>query len=104
MELPSDTISIRMATPDDTFGIVRLAALDSAEVPAGPLLLAERGGDLQAALALRDGTTIADPFAATADLLALMHMRAARLRPRPVLSARLRGVLSSRRGPRAYAA
>jgi hypothetical protein len=78
--ITSDTISIRLATPGDAVALARLAALDSAAVPPGPVLLAERDGALQAALAL-DGqrTTIADPFAPTAELVALLRVRAARL-------------------------
>src|SRR5438876_796536 len=38
----SDTISIRLATPDDAVALARLAALDSAAVTSGPILLGER--------------------------------------------------------------
>jgi hypothetical protein len=83
------TITIRPAYADDDAGLVRLAALDSAEAaPERPLLLAEVDGQLRAALSLRDGAAVADPFFATAELLALLRLRADEpARPRRRLSA-----------------
>lgn len=98
------TISIRVATPDDHSGLVRLAQLDSADVPPSPLLLAECDGILQAALSLHDGRCIADPFAPTAELISLLRLRAARLTPTLTLRSRVRGMLSIGRRARAYAA
>jgi hypothetical protein len=59
-------IVIRPNRPGDDRSFARLAGLDSASVPAKPLLLAEVGGELHAALSLRDGAVIADPFHHTA--------------------------------------
>ena len=98
------TISIRLATPDDARALARLAALDSGTVPAGRVLLAERDGELQAALALAGRVTLADPFVPTTELLALLRVRATRLAPRPPLSERLRVGRSARRSRRAFAA
>jgi hypothetical protein len=70
-------ITIRWGSADDQLPLSRLAALDSAAgVPPSPLLLAEVDGELRAALSLRDGSVIADPFFATANLLVLLRMRA----------------------------
>jgi hypothetical protein len=70
-------ITIRVAYADDETVLARLAALDSAEqVPPMPLLLAEVDGELRAALSLRDGSVVADPFHFTADLVALLRARA----------------------------
>ena len=77
----SDTISIRLATPDDAVALARLAALDSAAVPSGPILLGERDGRLEAALALESSTAIADPFVHSGDVVALLQLRAERLVP-----------------------
>jgi hypothetical protein len=104
MELLTNTISIRTATPDDAQAVTQLALLDSAEPPAAPLLLAERDGRLQAALSLSDGTTIGDPFAPTAELIALLHVRAERLRGGTPFLTRVQGAIYSRRRRRAYAA
>ena len=72
------TITIRHATPDDDTELMRLAALDSAAAaPPLPLLLADVEGELRAALSLRDGSAIADPFFPTADLLELLRVHAA---------------------------
>jgi hypothetical protein len=81
--ISNSSITIRPAYADDHAVLARLAALDSAQVPPGPLLLAEIDGEVRAALSLRDGSAIADPFAPTVHVLALMrtHARAA-ARPR----------------------
>jgi hypothetical protein len=75
-------VTIRPAHAHDEPALRRLAALDSAPVPPAPLLLAEVEGELQAALSLWDGTTIADPFRHTAEHVELLRARAA-LQQRP---------------------
>jgi hypothetical protein len=77
-------ITIRPAYADDNQAVVRLATLDSARVPAGPLLLAEVDGELRAALATDDGTVIADPFSRTVELIALLRKHAAVSHASPV--------------------
>jgi hypothetical protein len=90
------SIVIRADRPDDLAALARLAGLDSAPVPASPLLVAEVGGELRAALSLLDGAAIADPFHRTASVLGLLRMRAEQLRGgsprRGRLRARLRRV------------
>lgn len=71
-------VTLRAARPDDAPDVARLAALDSRRVPAGPLLLAEENGVLRAALAVTTGEAIADPFAPTEHLLALLRRHARR--------------------------
>jgi hypothetical protein len=73
-------VTIRYAFPDDAQALGRLAALDSSEVPAGPLLVAEVEGELRAGLSLRGGAVIADPFVRTAALVDLLQTRARQLR------------------------
>jgi hypothetical protein len=72
-------ITLRPAVPDDELDVIRLAALDSATVPPTPLLLGEVDGELRAALSLRTGSAIADPFTRSAKLVELLraHARAA---------------------------
>ncbi len=70
------TISIRAATHGDGPALARLAALDSAPVPFGPVLLAEVDGRPRAALSLRDDRVIGDPFARTAELGQLLRFHA----------------------------
>jgi hypothetical protein len=72
-------IVIRPNRRDDERALARLAGLDSAPVPAEPLLVAEVGGELRAALSLRDGAVIADPFHFTTQLVTLLQMRAEQL-------------------------
>lgn len=88
-------ITIRRATPDDEIALTRLAALDSARAPARPLLIAERDGELRAALSLRDGDAVADPFYPSQTVLELLAAAAAEevARPRAVRRRwRLRGI------------
>ena len=70
-------ITIRLATPDDDLGLLRLAALDSASLPTGRMLLAEVDGELHAAISLDDGSSIADPFHPTLHLLELLRTHGA---------------------------
>jgi hypothetical protein len=79
MDAYADSVTIRNAFPDDALALVRLAALDSAEVPSGPMLVAEVNGEVRAALSLRDGAAIADPFRRTRALVELLSARAAQL-------------------------
>lgn len=73
-------LTIRPAFPDDAIALERLAQLDSAAVPAGELLLASVDGELVAALAIKTGTAIADPFRPTAAVVDLLARRARQLR------------------------
>ena len=94
----TDAITIRPAYADDDVAVRRLAILDSAEVPARPLLLAEVDGELRAAISLSDGTTIADPFERTAELVVLLQLRGAQ---RAASTRRRRSAARRRRAARA---
>ena len=76
-------LTIRPAYPDDAPAVRRLAALDSAPVPRGELLLAEIDGELRVAVSLHDLAVIADPFSRTADMVALLRAHAARQTAEP---------------------
>jgi hypothetical protein len=69
-------LRIRYAGPHDTPAIRRLAALDSANVPEPPVLLAEVDGELLAGMSLWDGRAIAHPFRKTQALVELLSFRA----------------------------
>ena len=71
-----DSVAVRMARPDDTQAIRRVAALDGRKAPTGRVLVAEADGELIAALSVDDGRATADPFRWTSDVMALMEMRA----------------------------
>lgn len=94
------SVTLRFGSPADQQALARLAAVDSAEPPALPVLLAEVDGELVAALALSDGASIANPFYPTADLLDLLRARATQLddHGRTMRSGRLRS-WSRRRAP-----
>jgi hypothetical protein len=72
-------VTLRYGFPDDAEALARLAALDSSEPPANPLLVAEVDGELHAALSLSDGSVIADPFHSTAAIAELLRARARQL-------------------------
>ena len=80
-EMPATTtapsVLIRAARGSDGSELERIAQLDSTHVPAGSLLVAEADGRLVAAIASSTGEAIADPFLPTADVVALLKLRAA---------------------------
>ena len=68
--------TIRPADPTDSPTIRRLAALDSQPELTGPALIAEIGDEAWAAVELRSGRTIADPFRPSAEIAALARASA----------------------------
>lgn len=88
-------ITIRESNNSDRAMLEHLSQLDSQQLPSGPFLVAEAAGEVRAAYSLSQQRAIADPFQSTADLVALLKMRARQLngrgprirfRPRPVRS------------------
>lgn len=76
-----DAVVIRQASAEDGGRLQRLAVLDSAPQPQGPMLVAEREGILVAAVPLSGGRPIADPFEPTAGIVGLLELRRRQLRP-----------------------
>jgi hypothetical protein len=72
-------ITVRPAVAGDRAELERLAALDSARPPRGPALVAEADSRMLAALPLGSGRPIADPFEPTAEVVALLRLRAEQL-------------------------
>src|SRR4051794_4156509 len=69
----STGVTIRYAFPDDAEAVGRLALTDSSDVPPGPLLLAEVGGGLWAAVSLSDHRgAVAGPFRPPAPAVRLL--------------------------------
>jgi hypothetical protein len=77
----ADAVVIRQSQADDNGRLHRLALLDSAPEPHGPMLVAEREGMLVAALPLSGGRAISDPFEPTAGIVRLLEQRRSQLRP-----------------------
>ena len=91
----NDAITLRHAVPEDAPTLTQLAQLDCAIVPPSPLLVAEVGGQARAAISLRDGSTIADPFHRTLAVLELLAARAEHLRTdHPTRARRVRRVFA----------
>jgi len=97
-------ITIRRATAKDTPALRHVASLDSADVPAAPVLLAEAEGEVRAAMSLVSGAIVADPFYPTCLIVQLLQAYAAHERDdrRPYLRRWLRQALlgRARGGPR----
>jgi hypothetical protein len=74
----SPRVAIRRVTAADR-AVQRLAVLDSARPLLGDALIAEVGGEPQAAIEIATGTAVADPFRPTAHLVNQLRDRAKRL-------------------------
>ena len=74
-----ESVLLRLTTIGDVDAIERLAALDSAPAPDCRCVVAEIDGTLVAALPLRGGNVIANPFRPTAHLVPLLELRAKQL-------------------------
>jgi hypothetical protein len=69
-------IRIRIAHEDDLAAVTRVAGRDSNQPPAWPILVAEVGASIRAAISLSDGEVVADPFHRTAELVEMLKIRA----------------------------
>lgn len=78
----SSPVTLRPAAESDLRALQRLAELDSAGSLAGTVLVAEVNGELLAAYSVQGRRAIADPFRPTADLVALLRVRADQLADR----------------------
>ena len=76
---PGTILALRVAGRDDQSVLLRLAALDDAPPLDSPVLLALLDGAPTAAVSLRDGRVVADPFRPTADIVRLLALRARQL-------------------------
>jgi hypothetical protein len=76
----TQSIAIRRATEADRTAVNRIADLDSSPAPGGDVLIAAVDDEPLAAIELDTGAVVADPFEPTADLVALLTLRANRLR------------------------
>jgi len=74
-----ETVTIRRSAPGDGGDLSRLARLEDRRLPRGPYLVAERCGEIVAAVPLEGGAPMADPFMPTADLVAMLELRARQL-------------------------
>jgi hypothetical protein len=74
-----ESVLLRLTTINDADAIERLAALEGMAEPDCRCVVAEVDGTVVAALPLRGGTVMADPFRATAHLVPLLELRAKQL-------------------------
>ena len=74
-------VTVRWEAPGDHDAIHELEELSASPLLQGTLLVAERAGQIVAAISLESGLTVADPFVPTADVQALLAFRAEQVRP-----------------------
>jgi hypothetical protein len=77
---PSADLAIRLAGARDTATLRDLERLDGRPLAAGARLVAELGGIPVAAIAVADGSVVADPFERTGAVVDLLRVRARQLR------------------------
>jgi len=77
--MTEQSLTIRVAMPDDAPVLRRLAELDSVRPLTGRVLLAELGGVPLAAVSLETGAVTADPFQHSADAVRLLMLRRCQL-------------------------
>jgi hypothetical protein len=75
----NSTVALRVAQNDEAPVVRRLAALDDSRPLDGDVLLALVDGEAVAAVSLRDGRVVANPFLPTADTVRLLSLRAAQM-------------------------
>jgi hypothetical protein len=76
-------VTIRALAGNDANSLRELTERDTARTLPGEVVGAERDGRLLAALSLSSGDVVADPFHPTADLVALLRVRAGQMLPHP---------------------
>jgi len=79
-------LTLRLAESSDADELRRLAERDSAALPPGPHLVAVREGNLEAAISLRSGAIVADPFRRTAETRELLRCLAGDLQRAPAVT------------------
>jgi hypothetical protein len=79
---PRTDVVIRDAAPSDELVLSRLAAFEGRARLCGEVLVASVRGRVQAAISVRGGDVLADPCEPTAELAALLRLRARQVRAR----------------------
>jgi hypothetical protein len=79
----TSTIILQQATAAEDEALRELSQLDSARTVFRPALMAIVDDRLIAAISLRDGRVVADPFVETEDAVALLRVRSSILQTTP---------------------
>ena len=74
--LNDSNVLIRSAQDTDRHALEELAQLDSNRYAGQPALVAEIDGEIEAAVSIDGGLSIADPFRPTGELVALLELAA----------------------------
>lgn len=78
-----ETVTVRPGTDEDAAQLERLGALEGRDAGSAPHLVADEDGEVVAALSLRDGTVVSDPFRLTRHAVDQLRARAPELSARP---------------------
>jgi hypothetical protein len=78
-DVADEVVALRLCNVHDDAALEQLALLVGRPEPQGRFVVAEIGGEVVAALPLRGGPALTDPFRPTAHLLPLLRLRAAQL-------------------------
>jgi hypothetical protein len=81
--VPDEAVALRLCSVHDDDALERLARLEGRQVPTGRFVVAEVRGEVVAAVPLRGGEPLADPFRLTEHLLPLLRLRASQLADQP---------------------
>jgi hypothetical protein len=76
----SAALNIRFAVEEDADALTRLARLDSRRPPRGPVLVAEVGRSIWAAISLDSAEAVSDPRKPTGDVVWTLAQRAREIR------------------------
>jgi hypothetical protein len=83
-QVADEVVALRLCNVHDDATLEQLALLEGRPAPQGRFVVAEIGGEVVAALPLRGGAPLADPFRPTAHLLPLLRLRASQLEAQPL--------------------
>ncbi len=73
------SVTIRHARPEDNHAVARLAEMEDRIAPRGPVLVAEVGEEILAALPLDGSAPVSHPMQQTAGLVDLLELRVRQL-------------------------
>ena len=76
---PTESVMLRLGDAQDADALARLAVLQERPASSGRHVVAEVGGAIVAALPLRGGAALVDPFRRTAHIIPLLELRARQL-------------------------
>jgi hypothetical protein len=78
--LSTNSVTIRRARPADGRALAELAEMSERRVPRDPVIVAEVGSEVVAAMGVQGGPAVTDVRRATADVVELLELRSSQVR------------------------